>query len=89
MLPTRLPNYATAAGASVAFMLSADLQREVISVFAALVLLKRQVPDLEVNDSAGKLRTGLELSNILRQFDASEEHIMLADLADVVGVLER
>jgi len=29
-----------------------------------------------------------ELSNILRQFDATKEHIMLADLADVVSIGE-
>jgi hypothetical protein len=70
-------------------MLSADLQREVIAVLAAMVLLKRQVPGLEVDDRTGELRTCLELSNILSEFNAAEENIMLADLSDVVGVGER
>jgi hypothetical protein len=89
MLTTRLTDYATASGASVAFVLSADLDRKVIAVLAASTCRKRQMPGMEVDAGTCKLMPGLELSNILGEFDATKEHIMLAYLSDVVGVGER
>ena len=69
-------------------MLSADLQHKAVSVLSACTCFKRQVPTLEVDGCSAEFISDLELSNVFGEFDARKANVVLAYLADVIGVAE-
>ena len=73
----------------MALMLSADLQLKAVAVLSAICSLKSQVPTLEVDGCSAEFLADLELSNVFGEFDARKANVVLAYLADVVGIGER